>query len=166
MSLKRIGTHVALGLYLLIMATPAFSQGLRGLQLFDTPDLTTVGRGQRPNEGFFFSYDGLYWNISPANVATVGKEGLTTPVFYGPNNNFEAIQTNTLDTSQLSGFQGANWVGGQRIEGGRMVDGHGWLVSFTELQNQTTDITTQNVNMVLEDPASGDRHARHCRFNS
>ena len=52
-----------------------------------------------------------------------------------------ALQTNTLDTSQLSGFQGANWVGGQRIEGGRMVDGHGWLVSFTELQNQTSNIT-------------------------
>jgi len=128
MSLKRIGANVALGLYLLIMATPAFSQGLQGLQLFDTPELSTVGRGQRPNEGFFFSYDGLYWNISPPNVALVGAEG-TRQVFYGPHplNDQDtlsdmAIQTSSLDTSQLSGFQGSNWVGGQRIEGGRMVE--------------------------------------------
>jgi hypothetical protein len=160
MSLKRTAANVALGLSLLLLATPAFGQALRGLQLFDTPDLTTVGRGQKANEGFFFSYDGLYWNISPPNVAVIGKEGLTRTVFYGPHpltpldqEDDSALQTNTLDTSELSSFQGANWVGGQRFEGGRMLDGHGWLISFTELQNQTSNITAQNANMVLEDPA-------------
>ena len=158
MSLKRIGANVAFGLYLLITATPAFSQGLRGMQLFDTPDMTTVGRGQKPNEGFFVSYDGLYWNISPPDTAIVGDAG-SRQVFYGPHplddRDIESdmgIQVSTLDTSQLSGWQTSNWVGGQRVELGRISDGHGWLLSFTELQNQTQAFLAQNVNMVLADP--------------
>jgi hypothetical protein len=158
MSLKRIATNVALGLYLLTVATPAFSQGLRGLQLFDTPDLSTVGRGQRPNEGFFFSYDGLFWMISAPNATLVGKPE-TREVFYGPHPTGPqdpisdmGIQTSTLDTSQLSGWQTDNWVGGQRVELGRMVDHHGWLLGFTQTQDQTTSFVTQNVNMVLADP--------------
>lgn len=157
MSLKRIGANVALGLYLLIAATPAFSQGLRGLQLFDTPDLSTVGRGQKPNEGFFISYDGLYWNISAPDTAVIGKAGLTRQVFYGPHpindqdpESDMAIQSNSLDTSLLSGH--SKWVGGQRVEIGRVVGHHGWILSFTELQNQVKSIANANVNMVLEDP--------------
>jgi hypothetical protein len=152
MSLKRISVNVAFGLYLLMMATPAFSQGLKGMQLFDTPETSTVGRGQRPNEGFFFSYDGLYWNISSPDTALIGDVG-TRLVSYGPNDNTDrAVQISSLDTSQLSGWQTANWVGGQRIETGRITDGRGWLLSFTELQNQTTSYLTQNVTMVLADP--------------
>jgi hypothetical protein len=158
MSLKRIGTNVAFGLLLLLAASPVFGEGLQGMQLFDTPDLSTVGRGQRPNEGFFVSYDGLYWNISPANNALIGVEG-SREVFYGihPLNDSDplsdmAIQHSTLDTSQLGGTEGSTWTGGQRIEAGRMVDGHGWLLSFTELQTQSSNITATNANVVLNDP--------------
>jgi hypothetical protein len=159
MSLKRIGAIVALGLFLLSTASPVFSQGLRGMQLFDTPDTSTVGRGQRPNEGFFFSYDGLYWNVSPPDNALIGAEG-SRIVSYGihptgapgDTQNDTMTQVSSLDTSQLSGWQTANWVGGQRIEGGRMRDGRGWLLSFTELQNQTMSFLSQNATMVIDDP--------------
>jgi hypothetical protein len=87
----------------------------------------------------------------------VGKAGLTRQVFYGPHplndqdtESDMAIQSNSLDTSVLSGE--SQWVGGNRIELGRMVGHHGWILSFTELQDQVKTSNNQNVNMVLEDP--------------
>ncbi len=157
MLLNRTFSHLAVGLLILLMGTSAIGQGLEGMQLFAPADVSSYGRGPQPNEGFFFTYDLLYWTFSPPRVTTVGKEGLTRivsrliPAGAINPDNFAFVQHNTLDTGSLT----SEFNLGNRIEFGRIFDNHGWMVSAFQFTEFAQDITGHNVDVTFETPAFG-----------
>ena len=64
MLFNRAKLRVAIGLLALFAATAACGQELQGFQLFAPADLSTFGGDIRPNEGYFFQFDGVFWSIS------------------------------------------------------------------------------------------------------
>ncbi len=149
---------IVVGLLLCLTRTPANGQGLQGMQIFAPVDSSNFdGEGTKANEGFFFSFDGLYWSIGAPEKTTIGKEGLTRTVYYtywGTSTGVASrteIQHNALDTSNLS----AQFTGGDRIEFGRVTDNQGWLFSITQLMNQKQDFSAQGVSMVFDDAEYG-----------
>ncbi|MBN2577930.1 MAG: BBP7 family outer membrane beta-barrel protein [Pirellulales bacterium] len=122
------------------------------MQLFAPPEVSTVGGPPKANEGFFFSYEGLYWATSAPRIVPVGNQNVPTrDAYYGLEDSDLVIQTNTLDT----GFLTAKFEPGQRWEIGRIVDHSGWVLSVTQLQDQDIVFSNQNVQMVVDDPPFG-----------
>jgi hypothetical protein len=156
MSLYRTSSRIAVGLLVLLAGSAVYGQGLAGMQLFAPADVSSYGRGPQPNEGFFFSYDILYWTISQPRVSTVGKEGLTRTTYRvipegeSPDD-YVVIQHNTLDTGQL----GADFTLGNRFEFGRITNNQGWMVSIYQMQDLGQSSITSNVDVVFDEAAFG-----------
>ena len=157
MLMKRTSSYVTIGMLLLLLATPALGQGPGGFQIFGIPDNSTYGGQQKPNEGYFFQFDGLYWSITPGDTHPVGYPGTRT-VFYGihptgptDTQSDARIQTNTLDTSLFDN----QFRVGNRIEFGRIEDRNGWMVSIFQLRDETQQYTADSADMVFNDPAFG-----------
>jgi hypothetical protein len=147
MSLNRIRACAALGLLILLTATTSYGEGPEGMQLFAPADVSTFGGRQEPNEGYFFQFDVLYWNISRPNVTPIGYPDLTRKVYYGPTEQESRIQRNTLFTSDFkSGFSVGN-----RFEFGRIQDGNGWLASIWQLRDQELDYYYGQADIVFND---------------
>lgn len=124
----------------------AEDQDLAGLQLFGPAEVSPYGRGPMPNEGYFASLDGLYWGISPPNVAPVGQPPIVTrEVWY--DSVISREQRSTLDTSSI----GTVFSGGTRVEFGRIVDHHGWMLSTHRVETASMGRTFSNVDMVFID---------------
>lgn len=112
------------------------------LELFAPPDLSTYGNWPRPNEGFFFQYDRLYWAIQQPSRTEIGAAGkhaqglLNGTLQFDPTNqpvgNILTDYSNSLDT----GFLNADQTWGNRYEFGFMEDNKGWLISIFNLQDQ------------------------------
>ncbi len=158
MLINRTFSCMAVGLMVLLAATSAFGQGTaEGLQIFAPADVSSYGKGPQPNEGFFFVFDGLYWTISPPKVTTVGKEGLTrnaiiaTPGQIFNLQNDQIVQHNELDTGAFT----AEFIAGNRIEFGRIIDNHGWMVSLFQLREQSQSIAAHDVDMTFDEASSG-----------
>jgi hypothetical protein len=158
MLINRTLKSVAVGLLVLATGAMSFGQGLSGMQLFAPADVSSRGRGPQPNEGFFFSYDILYWNISAPNVATIGNTTSSTGPFYrnvpitDPDpDNYQLFQDNTLDTGQFV----ADFAVGNRIELGRVSGNHGWMVSVYQLHQLSQSIFANDVDVLFEDPTFG-----------
>jgi hypothetical protein len=160
MSFNRISSRVAIGLFVILLASPTFGQGLQGMQLFAPSDVSTYGGAIEPNEGFFFQYDILYWSISPPKTQVVGFPGLTRTVSYGPHPKSpldpysdERVETSTLNTGDLA----ANFSVGNRFDFGRIEDRNGWLVSIYQLRNQGDNLLYPQADVVFNDPPQGSR---------
>ena len=158
MSIKR--TISWLGTISLVLAAglPGLAQDLAGLQLFAPVEVAPYGRGPQPKEGYFFVWDGLNWYTSKPNVATVGFEGLTRTVYYGPHPidqqdlvSDAAIQSNSLDTGGLHAFP----TSGDRFEIGRVRGRHGWMVSTFHVKPQTKWLYASDVTMTFVDDEFG-----------
>ena len=150
MPLNHTSTYVAVGLLLLLLATPSLGQGPQGMQIFALADESTYGGGQPPNQGYFFSFDGLWWSISPPHVHPIGFPD-TRNVYYGPNLTDVRTEFNTLDTSELTG----QFSAGNRIEFGRVEDQNGWFVSIFQMRDQEQDFTEPAADVVFNDPPNG-----------
>ncbi len=155
MLLNRTFLYVAAGLLMLLTCAPAMGQGtLEGMQIFAPADVSSYGRGPQPNEGFFFTYDALYWTFSPPRVTTIGNAALPTRTVIGaiPTganvNDYIIVQHNTLDTGSLV----SEFDLGNRIEFGRICDNRGWMVSIFQFMEFAQDITAHNVDMTFETP--------------
>jgi hypothetical protein len=82
-------------------------QDFYDFQLFAPPDLQEYEIYPEPSEGIFFSYDRLYWSITPPSVTGVGETengGYLIPS--------QPISPQTLVQLNNAGFQGANTVSG------------------------------------------------------
>jgi hypothetical protein len=154
MLLNRTFSHVAVGLLILLMGASALGQGLEGMQLFAPADVSSYGRGTQPNEGFFFTYDILYWTISTPRVTTVGKEDRKREAYILPLSVppvlSQIYQHNTLDTGDLQ----SDFDLGNRFEFGRICDNHGWMVSIYQLRERSQSIPAYNVDMVFNEVTS------------
>jgi hypothetical protein len=112
------------------------------LDLFAPPDLSAYADWPRPNEGFFFQYDRLYWSISGPRRTPIGQGGTALGFFNGPPQFDPTAQNPSLIVTPYAstadtGFIKADQVWGNRYELGFMEDNKGWLVSIMNLQKQT-----------------------------
>jgi hypothetical protein len=150
MPLNRTRTFVAIALLVCLSATPSLGQGPLGMQIFAPADNSTYGGEQQPNDGYFFQFDGLYWNVSQPEIHPIGF-ATTRKVYYSPLESDTRIESNTWDTSVID----AQFGPGNRIEFGRIEDGNGWLVSIYQLRDQDQAVLLAGGNIVFNDPAFG-----------
>jgi hypothetical protein len=164
MPFNRTKTGVAAGLLVLLLAATSFGQGPLGMQLFAPADVSTFGGAPRPNEGYFFSFDGLYWSIQKPNVAPIGSPiprsvdgSVTNVISFGGNYILPTRanggigfydQTSSQDTSPLVN----NFQTGERYEFGRVEDNHGWMVTIFRMRVDETDFTGHRAGVSLADP--------------
>lgn len=164
MPFNRTNTGVAVGLLILLLAATSFGQGPLGMQLFAPADVSTFGGQPRPNEGYFFSFDGLYWSIQKPNVALIGSpitrsvDGSVTDVI-DPLGNYILPtranggigfydQTSSQDTTPLIN----NFQPGERYEFGRVEDDQGWMVTIFRMRVDEQDFTGNRAGVSLADP--------------
>lgn len=160
MSFNRTSSRVAIGLFVILMASPLLGQGPLGMQLFAPADLSTYGGSIEPNEGYFFQFDGMYWTISTPKTRLIGFPGLTRTVSYGPHPtgpldpfSDERIETSTLDTGGLMN----QFSVGNRFEFGRIEDRDGWLMSIYQVRGQGQTLNYSQADVVFQDPPQGSR---------
>jgi hypothetical protein len=140
MPLNRTSSCVAVGLLAILLSSPALGQGPLGMQLFGTPDVSTFGTPPPPNEGYFFSMEGLYWSVQKPDTALIGAPGsrvvdtsVTTMV--NADGSTDPQTGSFLQTSNdRTDFLLNDFQAGQRFEFGRVEDNHGWMVSIYRLQ--------------------------------
>ena len=118
--------------------------------------------GREPNEGIFFSFDGLYWNITAPKVALIGNPNIpirdaytgihpTGPTDTSASNYMPQTIGEEMDTSNMNN----PWAGGNRFEIGRVTDNRGWLLSFTQLMDQIQGAQGNNVDVIFDDQPFG-----------
>jgi len=156
MSLKRTTTWMAALTGVLLMALPASGQGIGNLQLFAPAEVSSYGGGVRPNEGFFFTLDLLYWSFSAPEGVDIGFPSAGRRVWYGPGMGDESIQTNNINTSMFS----QDWDGGERFEIGDRWCHHGWMVGTLKTHTHGQEIAASGANMIWDDPIFGPLNRR------
>ncbi len=163
MPFNRTSLCVAIGLLATLGASPTFGQGPEGAQLFAPADLSTFGAPHiEPHEGYFFSFDGMYWAVPAQRVSRIGAPGfrnvgsrvqqfLDIPPDQHPEIQTFA-ETSTEDTSELN----MSFEAGQRFEFGRVEDNAGWLMSIFRWGPTEQDYTSNGANVLFEDPIDPD----------
>jgi hypothetical protein len=152
LSNHRINLGLAALLLVISASIPAQGQDheLAGLALFEPADVRPYDNWAQPKQGLFFTFDGLYWHISPPAKTSVGDPTLTPTVFVGPTLNDSFVEQNSLDTSTKS-----IWKWGDRMELG-YIDGHqGFMFTSLMTQSQTSETSAVNSFVVFNDPAFG-----------
>ena len=151
MSRNRTNFGLAAVAAVLVLLTGAscFAQGLAEMEWFETTDDSRYGGGNRPHEGFFFSFDGLFWYIGAPETTTIGKEGLTREVFYHTSDS--RTQFNTHDTSNLTN----ELTPGNRYEFGFISGHHGFFASWFDMRTQTQRLAYGGADIVFEDAPFG-----------
>ncbi len=88
MSLNRIKFCLAAIFLLGSGGLTAFGQDheLEGMQLFEGADVRPYGNPSQPRNGFFFSFDGLYWHTSTPRIASIGDPTAVVFSFKSPPN--------------------------------------------------------------------------------
>jgi hypothetical protein len=155
MSLNCRKTWLAAWLLLVLMAAPAWSQGVADAQLFAPYQMDQFGGGPRANEGAFFTFDYMRWTIQKPDITTIGFEGLTRQVYYTPDR--WTIQSNTNDT----GFLKSDWTDGQRFEFGDVSGHHGWIFGAYRLHEQYQRDAYTQMDMTVQDLEYGDPPHKH-----
>jgi hypothetical protein len=158
MPFNRISSRVAIGLLVVLLASPMFGQGPLGMQIFAPADLSTAGGEIEPNEGYFFQFDILYWSASAPETKQVGYPDLTRSVSYGPHPitaqdkvSDVRIESNTLNSGDLQN----QFTIGNRFEIGRVENRNGWFVSIYQLRDQGQDFHYKTADVVFQDPPQG-----------
>ena len=150
MSLNRNSLGLAVGLVFFLVGIPALGQNLETMQIFAPTELGPYGGGPQPKEGYFFTYDGIYWSISKPDTATIG-ENTPRSVYYTSTQTQPTAQSSTLDNSTFK----SNFTGGDRFEFGRIFGHNGWSCTITHLHNQTQYIWADGVDMAVTDVTAG-----------
>jgi hypothetical protein len=152
--------RISLGLaaFLLVVSTGVTARSqeneLQGAALFERTDIRPYDNWAEPKDGLFFTFDGLYWHISPPAKTSIGDPTLTPTVFVGPTLNDSYVQTNSLDTGTYTGTNNG-WKYGDRMELGYIEGHHGFMFTSLSTESQTSDFSTANASVVFNDPAFG-----------
>jgi len=148
--------RISLGLaaFLLVVSAGISARGqdheLAGVDLFEPADIRPYDNWAEPKTGFFFTFDGLLWHISPPDKTSIGDPTLTPTVFTGPTLNDSFVEENSLDTSTKS-----IWKWGDRMELGYIDGHHGFMFTSLSTQSQTSETSAANSYVVFNDPAFG-----------
>ncbi len=127
------------------------------MQLFAPVTPTTFGTQPHPNEGLFFTFEYMIWNVSTPQKTTIGAPGVERTVWNGPDVADTFRQGNTHDTGILN----ANFTNGQRYEIGRVCKRRGWMFSAYHLNSQTNNIETRSMDVAFIDREWGDDGLDH-----
>jgi hypothetical protein len=155
MSSKRIYSGLAAGLALVLatMCAHRMAYGedseLQGMACFEPCDEAPYGNWAQPKDGFFLTFDGLWWHISAPPKTSIGDPTLTPTVYDSAGN--ESVETNGMDTGELR----AKWKLGNRIEFGYVEGNNGFLVSTIHMESQTEVLQQNYVPVVFNDPSFG-----------
>ncbi|MFZ5830496.1 MAG: BBP7 family outer membrane beta-barrel protein [Planctomycetota bacterium] len=162
MTLNRTTTCLAAGVLAMLLAAPAFAQDMQGFQWFAPADVSPYGEGPAPPEGYFFSYEGLYWNVQAPDVVTIGSPNPRTAdylvnLIFGPPNfigqEWYSIQSYQQYSNQTTAPLSDEFYPGQRIEFGRTEQDGGWLVSVWNLRDWKMGFFGEGpVDITFEDP--------------
>jgi hypothetical protein len=110
-------------------------------QPFAPADTSDFGDGPKPNIGFFFSYERVYWSISKPFTAPIGAPPTPITTFF--------VDENTLDTS----FIKSTGTYGNRFDLGYMdSNDYGWLVSVIDHVSQNQEMSARNPTVLFNDP--------------
>ena len=139
------------------VALPCSAQGISDMQLFAPVTPTTFGTQPHANEGLFFTFEYMMWNVSTPEKTPIGAPGVERTVWNGPDVADTFRQGNSHDTGILS----ANITNGQRYEIGRICNRHGWMFSAYHLNSQTHNIDTRSMDVAFIDRAWGDAGLDH-----
>jgi hypothetical protein len=123
---------------------------LQGVALFEPADIRPYDNWAEPKQGLFFTFDGLYWHISPPAKTSIGDPTLTPTVFTGPTLGQSFVEQNSLDTET-----GSVWKWGDRMELGFIGEHHGFMFTSLSTQSQTSETSAPNAYVVFNDPAFG-----------
>lgn len=135
------------------------------MQMFATVDQSRYGGGYRANEGYFFSFEGLYWHLSPPEQTDIGKDGLTPVVVQVPDGGFPddpvtllpdfplptTIEHSSLNTGEFE----SNMAPGQRYDFGCVAGHNGWLFSGFRLSDFNESVYASRASVVFEDAPIG-----------
>jgi hypothetical protein len=119
-------------------------------QPFAPAQTSAYGNGPRPNIGWFFSYERLYWSINKPETAVLGSETAAAPVsnVYIP---IDVPAYNSVDTSKFT----ANGAWGNRWEVGYVDNNNtGWMVSVLDHVQQSQYHIDNAVQMQFTDPGN------------
>jgi hypothetical protein len=148
--------RIYFGLTTLLIVTlgclSAFGQDheLEGMAPFEPADVQPYDNWAKPKDGFFLTFDGIFWSISAPKITSIGDPNLASPlVFDSSGNSFP--ESNSMDT----GAYRAKWKLGDRTEFGYMEEHDGFLVSIINTPWQTQSISGQGVNVLFNEPALG-----------
>lgn len=135
--------------FLVLTGMTAFAQdvpnsAMADFELFDPQTDSGFGGGRPLNQGYFFSWEALYWAILAPDVTPVGNANFPTRTVVNPFGPADivtrlpipTVQFNTFDTGYIE--SNANW--GQRIEFGDIVGHQGWMVGVTALRDQNQNV--------------------------
>jgi hypothetical protein len=147
MSLLRLKSWLAAGILLLTLTSVASAQKWQPFgpvdfeqyhdrQPFAPPDVSDYDLGPPERNGFFVTFERLYWAITPPDTALVGSFDAET-----------ATEQNTVDTGWLK----ANYTWANRIEGGWRDGKHGWLATGLWTNSQWQE-TVGTAKVLFDDP--------------
>ncbi len=117
---------------------------------FAPAETSSYGKGPKPNIGYFFSYERLYWSPGSPEKAYVGSETV-----YDPLSPFDDDINSFFPNgpSVDNRFITAHGMWGNRWELGYTdVDDYGWLVSVLDHVSQGTYRTDFNPAFLITDP--------------
>ena len=153
-----LSNRISLGLaaFLLVVTAGMRAYGqdheLAGAALGEPADIRPYDNWAEPKQGLFFTFDGLYWHISPPAKTSIGDPTYNPTVYFLQNENGAAVinsfpEANSLDTSATS-----VWKWGDRMELG-YIDGHqGFMFTSLLTQSQTSETSAANAFVVFNDP--------------
>ena len=148
-------------------------QDFYDFQLFAPPDLQEYEIYPEPSEGIFFSYDRLYWSITPPSVTSVGETNnggyLIPSEPISPQTIVQLNNAGILGAAQDGGASGNSVIGGififgadplqldlntswmrtamtwgNRYEGGWIYDNRGVALSYFDSGDQNQRFVTLN----------------------
>ncbi len=149
-----LANRISFGLaaFLLVVSAGMTARGqdheLQGAALFEPADVRPYDNWAEPKQGLFFTFDGLYWHISPCDKTTIGDPN-RSPIVYlppvaGDTSIPSFVEQNTLDTSAPSIW---NW--GDRMELGYIDGHHGFMFSSLLTESQTANLSASNAFVVF-----------------
>ncbi|MGA2031654.1 MAG: BBP7 family outer membrane beta-barrel protein [Thermoguttaceae bacterium] len=167
MAWNRIRSGLTFLVLIMLPGFSAYAQDLRALQLFEDADMRPYGNWAQPKEGFYASFDGLFWYMNAPDKQTVGFGNTSRLVMAGTGNlafgtpaaslivtstaTDQYVETSTFDTGDFRD----KWKAGDRIELGYTGEHDGFLISTFELNTFTLHSGAANVPVVFQDPPFG-----------
>lgn len=130
---------------------------------FAPAETSSYGKGPKPNVGYFFSFERVYWSLSKPESAEIGSPTATGVGVSFPDGvvfntgvpigrqGIPTIYSNTIDTSYFT----ANGAWGNRWDVGYMdTDDYGWMVSVLDHVSQSQYKEHQNAIINFDDPGN------------
>jgi len=123
-----------------------YSEDEAFVDAFAPADVDNYGGPAPPNEGYFAVVEGMAYQINAPAVSLIGYPELSAVV--ADADGFRH-QTSTQDTSP---YKADYFLGGNRVDFGRVQGKWGWLCSITIAHPDTQTITSRSVDVAFLDP--------------